>query len=254
MGRGLARDGVRRRSSSLDRFSFDRFEGYSPPLSASVTNLSVPNAKPMLLALRVANNDRNAQLPLPSLSFSVLWSAVASHKPPSPISKYSSPAANAAVVRRGPLLYALRPAEERVVVRSYDDLLPERPLAVDYSIGTRERWAFALELPKAKSGTERSAESAVAAMRFDPTPSAGWSPTRAFSTDEYPFSVLVEARPLSNATWGLWRGSNITAQPPPSPLNCSALAAGSCGASETLRLVPFGATNIRISVFPWVEK
>ena len=82
------------------------------------------------------------------------------------------------------------------------------------------------------------------------TPSAGWSAAKPFSTDEYPFSVRVAARPLSNATWGYWRNTSITAQPPPSPLECG--AAGRCGPSQTLRLVPFGATNIRIAVMPWV--
>ena len=47
--------------------------------------------------------------------------------------------------------------------------------------------------------------------------------------------------------WGYLPASNITAAPPPSPIDASA-----CGASEQLRLVPFGSTNIRIAVFPWV--
>ena len=72
-----------------------------------------------------------------------------------------------------------------------------------------------------------------------------------FDTSEYPFSVVVSARPLPNRTWGYYGASKITAQPPPSPLNCTAGAAD-CGARQSVRLVPFGATNIRISVFPWV--
>ncbi len=48
--------------------------------------------------------------------------------------------------------------------------------------------------------------------------------------------------------------SNITAQPPPSPFECAtAPAGGECGKEERLRLVPFGGTNIRISVFPWTR-
>ena len=39
----------------------------------------------------------------------------------------------------------------------------------------------------------------------------------------------------------------VTAATRPSPIDASA-----CGASEPLRLVPFGSTNIRIAVFPWV--
>ena len=40
------------------------------------------------------------------------------------------PPTNALTVSRGPLLFALHPAERRRVVKTYDDALPSRPLAV----------------------------------------------------------------------------------------------------------------------------
>ena len=61
--------------------------------------------------------------------------------------------------------------------------------------------------------------------------------------------VLARVRPLPNTTWGYYGASKITAQPPPSPLNCTR---AQCGAAQTVRLVPFGSTNIRVSVMPWV--
>ena len=225
---------------SLDNYSFDNYHGYSPPMPRRRSRLSVANAKPVLLALRIDNRQRNVQLPLASLRLSVRWAPTPSSTPPTPVSNYTSPAANAAVVRRGPLLLALHPDEDVRTVREYPATLPRtRHLAVDYEISTRGHWAYALVLATDGEG-----------LAFDPTPSAGWSLARPFATDQYPFSALASARRLGNGTWGYWEGSAITAQPPASPLDC---AAADCGTVETIRLVPFGATNIRISVFPWVS-
>ena len=116
-----------------------------------------------------------------------------------------------------------------------------RPQAVDYEIATDERWAYALDL-----GTDLDA---TAALTFDPMPSPGWSAALPFDTENYPFSVRARARALPDTTWGYYGASNITAQPPPSPLDCARAA---CGKSESVRLVPFGGTNIRIAVMPWV--
>ena len=259
-------------SALLGSYSYDDFHGYSPPLSALVSGLSIPNAKPLVIALRVDNNQRNLQIPLPSIALAVKWAVTASTQPPSPIAPYLTPPTDAAVVRRGALLFALHPTETRKVVQSYDKLLPARPLAVDYEISTADKWAYALELqtdeletdelqtdelqtdaPRTSTNAQSSASAATAdaLLKFDPTPSAGWSLSMPFSTEEYPFSIVARGRPLDNATWGYWEQSMITAQPPPSPLNCTALGAA-CGPSEALRLVPFGATNLRISVFPWL--
>jgi hypothetical protein len=89
-----------------------------------------------------------------------------------------------------------------------------------------------------------------AALSFSATPSSGWSTALPFDTEEYPFSVGARARRVGS--WGFWEGSKITDQPPPSPVNCSS-AAAQCEEEVQLRLVPFGATNLRISVFPWAR-
>uniref|UniRef100_A0A7S3FHK7 Uncharacterized protein n=1 Tax=Haptolina ericina TaxID=156174 RepID=A0A7S3FHK7_9EUKA len=140
----------------------------------------------------------------------------------------------------------MRPAEVRKVVKTYDDLLPDRPLAVDYEISTGDPWAHALRADPdgSQDGSQGSA------FRFNATPSKGWSTAQPFSTDDFPFSISAPATPLPS--WGFWKGSKITSQPPPSPVNCS-LAPAQCGGETVLQLVPFGATNIRISVFPWVR-
>ena len=150
---------------------------------------------------------------------------------------------DALTVSRGPLLFALHPAEDRRVVKRYDQLLPDRPLAVDYEISTADAWAYAV-----LAGSSGALPQGIA---FDASASAGWSLALPFSTEEHPFSVVVPARRLGS--WGYWKGSNITDQPPPSPVDCTQPAAQCSTAVEKIRLVPFGGTNIRISVFPWSE-
>lgn len=231
------------------------------------------------VALRIDNRDRNVQIPLRSLTLSLQWSAAPTPGvTPTPISKWFTPPADAAVVRRGPLLYALHPKEEFKQVKDYYHTLPVRRNAVDWEISTKEPWAYSLAIAggamageagaagvasadgmvEGGAGVERGraeggraadglAPAAVAArtlMTFDATPSKGWSILRPFDSEEYPFSILATARQLPEESWGYWAGSKITAQPPPSPVNAT-------GPSVKIRLVPFGGTNIRISVMPW---
>ena len=238
---------------ALGEYSFDDYHGYSSPMANAAANFSVGNAKPLLLALRISNNERNLQLPTSLLALSVRWGTAVSPEPPAPVEKYLSPPANAAVVRRGSLLFALHPEENHKVVKTYTDALPFRPSAVDYEISTGQPWAFALELPAEvplPNATRDHSGLAATALEFDPTPSAGWSIAKPFATDEYAFSISASARALDEATWGYWKGSKITAQPPASPLNLTGRAKQL--PREPVRLVPFGGTNIRISVFPWL--
>ena len=139
--------------------------------------------------------------------------------------------ARAIAFTRGPLVFALAPPEERTVAQAFD-AVPPRPHAPDWTIHTASPWNFAIVLDKGAT--------------FDAQRSAGWTPSFAFDDGgRHPFSILVTGCAVS--AWTYLRGSNITAAPPPSPI-----AAGACGAPQQLRLVPFGSTNLRIAVFPWV--
>ena len=71
----------------------------------------------------------------------------------------------------------------------------------------------------------------------------------AFDTENHQSKITTKARRVGS--WGYWQNSKVTAQPPPSPIDCD-VAGAQCGALESITLVPFGATNVRISVFPWV--
>jgi hypothetical protein len=132
--------------------------------------------------------------------------------------------ADAVAVVRGPLVYALHPRELRTVVRSYATTPAHvGEHAPDYLIRTDEPWNYALDLSVPPA--------------FNAAPSVGWSLAYPFDdSGRYPHTVSVTARRVPS--WGYWRGSNITAPPPVSPLDAAA-----CGPPTTLTLVPFGSTN-----------
>ena len=52
----------------LGEYSFDAFTGHSPPISLEVKGLEVPNDAPLVLALKITNNDRNLQIPIDDLA------------------------------------------------------------------------------------------------------------------------------------------------------------------------------------------
>merc|ERR1712151_49838 len=71
-------------SEPLGEYSWDRFTTYSPLINISTTNLKIPNAVPVVIALEVTNNDRNLQIPIDDLAdgfrLHVTWSpTVESH-------------------------------------------------------------------------------------------------------------------------------------------------------------------------------
>ena len=70
---------------NLSGYSFDHFKSYSPILSATVDTLQVSNSKPLLLAVKISNNQRNVQIPLSNLT-SVAW-LTAEKESPSPVTR-----------------------------------------------------------------------------------------------------------------------------------------------------------------------
>lgn len=132
-------------------------------------------------------------------------------------------------------VFALHPTEIKTIVKNYTTIPAKAgEHAPDYLISTNDTWNYALQPDTAK---------------FDNAPSKDWTPEFAFDdSGEYPFSVTVDAKEVVGGQWGYWKGSKITNPPPASPItNRSALSSN----STTLRLVPFGSTNIRIAVFPY---
>jgi len=93
-------------SPPLGNYSYDTFSGYSPPVVTKLHGLALSWPRSMRIALRFVNNDRNLQVPLPSIEIRVGWSAQPQPLPFAP-SDLSTPPANLAAVRRGPLLFAL---------------------------------------------------------------------------------------------------------------------------------------------------
>ena len=51
-------------TTPLGEYSYDAFEGYSPPIYVHASSLSVPNDALVCLVLEVTNNERNLQIPL----------------------------------------------------------------------------------------------------------------------------------------------------------------------------------------------
>merc|ERR1712185_580414 len=63
-------------SGPLNKYGFDKFTGYSPPVNATVKGLQIPNGNALQLAFKFTNNQRNLQIPVTEalLKVSVGWS------------------------------------------------------------------------------------------------------------------------------------------------------------------------------------
>jgi hypothetical protein len=129
---------------------------------------------------------------------------------------------NAVSLMRGPLVLALRMAEEFRQVRG------EQPHA-DWAVYPQSPWNYGLLLDR--SQPERS-------MTVKTQP-AGAMP---FHPDHAPVQVAVQARRVPG--WELVNHS--TGPVPPSPLE-------SPEPLESVTLIPFGCTNLRIAEFPYVR-
>jgi len=62
---------------------------------------------------------------------------------------------------------------------------------------------------------------------------------------KYPSTIKVTARSLSS--WNVTK--QAADEPETSPVTCDS----KCGAATELTLVPYGATNLRISAYPWTK-
>jgi hypothetical protein len=152
--------------------------------------------------------------------------------------------ADAAVVVRGPLLFAL-PLDEETAELHAPWACFEHGCAQDLSVTSSSPWNYALVLPPGAP---------AAAMRFERTGPPSRVP---FASGGGGAAVRIHAAGRRVPSWGtdpLFAKS--AAVPPRSPLACS--SAGSqgsveCGPIESLTLVPFGATRLRVAMFPWAE-
>jgi len=125
----------------------------------------------------------------------------------------------------GALLYALHVEETQTVVRTWAPLNN-----TDIDIDTTSPWNYAL----------------VASAEHPPVFHRLGSPGALPFGIRYP-SVLTAAGRLVPG----WAATHSAPkEPPASPLDCGA-AAGQCGPVVNLTLVPYGATNIRLSALPW---
>ena len=155
---------------------------------------------------------------------------------------------DAVAVTRGPLLYSFEvPMEERKVEKykvPYEkewidnfggdfprkELLPKGP------------WNYVLSLGKngnTGDGILDDAKVSVVLVPSDP-----------FVPGNAPVTISVPAKRSDFGGWGYMREvtTGRAVDPPPSPIPDEG------GETETLKLVPFGSTQLRISLFPWCAK
>ena len=130
-------------------------------------------------------------------------------------------------IERGPLVYAL-PIGERWQRVHEEQPYRELPHA-DWEVYPTTPWAYALDLDEARVGSELS---------FEERP-VGELP---FSPEGAPVVATVHGKRLPE--WKLEAGS--AADAPLSPLSSNEPL-------ETLKLIPYGCTTLRVTEFPVLE-
>ena len=144
---------------------------------------------------------------------------------------------DAAVVRRGALLYALG-LDEHVERLHPPWACFDSGCSADMAIHSTRNWTYALVLPSTDVTQH---------MRFERLGAPGPIP---FASAASSVRINVSARSVRN--WGMDAVFPTSAgHPPPSPVSCG--GAGVCGAVETLQLVPYGNTRLRVGMFPWTS-
>ena len=149
---------------------------------------------------------------------------------------------DAVAVTRGPLVYSLEiPMEERKVkkykvpyekewIDNYGGDFPRKELL------PKGPWNYVLSLEK---DGKLDAKASVVLIPSDP-----------FAPGQAPVTVSVPAVRSDFGGWGYMREvtTGRAVDPPPSPVPDEG------GEVETVKLVPFGSTQLRISLFPWCAK
>jgi len=130
---------------------------------------------------------------------------------------------NSIALHRGPLVYSLKLGEDW-------RLIGGEPPHGDWEVHPATPWNYGL------APDESDLEQSVQVE----TKPVGDCP---FSPDGAPIQLQVEGRRIKG--WGLER--NAAAPPPASPVTTDA-------APETLTLIPYGCTNLRVTEFPMVER
>ena len=139
---------------------------------------------------------------------------------------------NAAAIHRGPLVYSLKIAEQWHPLPPMPSLADRQDARdhPDFEVRPVTPWNYALDIE------ERNLSSAVF---FEERPVRECP----FSPDGAPVVATVRGRRLP--AWGLEKGA--AAPPPSSPVQ-------SVEPEETLTLIPYGCTNLRITEFPTLAK
>ena len=151
-------------------------------------------------------------------------------------------AANAVAVVRGPLVFSL-PLEETVTELHPPWACFERGCSRDVSITSDSTWNYALVLPRSDP---------AALMKFARLGKPSRIPFEGGSSP--PVRIRALARRVSS--WSIDPlFPQAAAVPPHSPMTCGSGPRGDveCGDVESITLVPFGTTRLRVGMFPWVQ-
>jgi hypothetical protein len=134
-------------------------------------------------------------------------------------------------VTRGPLVFSLLMEEERTSTQSFLD-----GKFHTYEIRPARAWNYALLLD---DGNQPEIETTVSDSM----------PEQPFRAADAPVRLTVKAVQTDQEGWGSYREDfpARAVEPPSSPVKVS-------GDIQDIQLVPYGATEIRITQFPWAEK
>ena len=108
---------------------------------------------------------------------------------------------------------------------------------MDYKVTSSGSWAYALVLPS---------NDTTANMRFQRLAPPGKHPFAGLKSP----TVEVQAQARQLKSWKMHPQHPKSPGPVPASPVCGSEAAGDCGPVETVSLVPFGSTRLRIAMFP----